>query len=84
MVEEILDAGKDYNYGLEAGSKPELMIALAMHEGNQRLIICNGYKDDDYIRLALLGRKLGKKSHPRRRAALRARRHHPHLRRRRG
>src|SRR5208283_5349500 len=61
VVDEILAAGKDYNYGLEAGSKPELMIALAMHEGNQRLIICNGYKDDDYIRLALLGRKLGKK-----------------------
>ena len=60
VVEEILAAGKDYNYGLEAGSKPELMIALAMHEGANRLIICNGYKDDDYIRLALLGRKLGK------------------------
>jgi arginine decarboxylase len=61
VVDEIVAAGKDYNYGLEAGSKPELMIALAMHEGSQRLIICNGYKDDDYIRLALLGRKLGKK-----------------------
>ena len=61
VVEEILAAGKDYNYGLEAGSKPELMIALAMHESNQRLIVCNGYKDDDYIRLALLGRKLGKR-----------------------
>ncbi|MBA4138815.1 MAG: arginine decarboxylase, partial [Opitutus sp.] len=52
VVDEIVAAGKDYNYGLEAGSKPELMIALAMHEGNQRLIICNGYKDDDYMRLA--------------------------------
>ncbi len=61
VVDEIVSAGKDFNYGLEAGSKPELMIALAMHEGNQRLIICNGYKDDDYMRLALLGRKLGKK-----------------------
>jgi len=61
VVDEIVAAGKDYNYGLEAGSKPELMIALAMHEGAQRLIICNGYKDHDYIRLALLGRKLGKK-----------------------
>ncbi len=61
VVEEVVDAGKDFNYGLEAGSKPELMIALAMHEGTQRLIICNGYKDDDYMRLALLGRKLGKK-----------------------
>ena len=61
VIEEILGAGKDYNHGLEAGSKPELMIALAMHENNQRIIICNGYKDDDYIRLALLGRKLGKR-----------------------
>jgi len=61
VIEEVLDAGKEFNYGLEAGSKPELMIALAMHDNNQRLIICNGYKDDDYIRLALLGRKLGKK-----------------------
>ncbi|HVU23453.1 MAG TPA: biosynthetic arginine decarboxylase [Opitutus sp.] len=61
VVDEIIAAGKEFNYGLEAGSKPELMIALAMHEGSQRLIICNGYKDLDYIRLALLGRKLGKK-----------------------
>ncbi|HEY0947662.1 MAG TPA: biosynthetic arginine decarboxylase [Opitutaceae bacterium] len=61
VVDEIIAAGKDYGYGLEAGSKPELMIALAMHEGSNRLIICNGYKDHDYIRLALLGRKLGKK-----------------------
>jgi len=61
VVDEIVAAGKDFNYGLEAGSKPELMIALAMHEGSQRLIICNGYKDHDYMRLALLGRKLGKK-----------------------
>ncbi len=61
VVDEIVAAGKDYNFGLEAGSKPELMVALAMHEGAQRLIICNGYKDHDYIRLALLGRKLGKK-----------------------
>lgn len=60
VVEEIVDAGAEFNYGLEAGSKPELVIALAMHEGNDRLIICNGYKDPDYIRLALLGRKLGK------------------------
>ncbi|HEY9154005.1 MAG TPA: arginine decarboxylase, partial [Opitutaceae bacterium] len=61
VVDEILAAGKDFNYGLEAGSKPELMIAMAMHDSNQKLIICNGYKDNDYIRLALLGRKLGKK-----------------------
>ncbi len=60
VVEEIVDAGEEFDYGLEAGSKPELMIALAMHEGPNRLIICNGYKDQDYIRIALLGRKLGK------------------------
>ncbi|OAM88984.1 biosynthetic arginine decarboxylase [Termitidicoccus mucosus] len=61
VVDEILAAGKDYHHGLEAGSKPELMIALAMHDNNQRLIICNGYKDHDYIRLALMGRKIGKR-----------------------
>jgi arginine decarboxylase len=61
VVDEVVSAGKDFAYGLEAGSKPELMIALAMHEGGPRLIICNGYKDKDYMRLALLGRKLGKK-----------------------
>ena len=60
VVDEIVDAGQEFGYGLEAGSKPELMIALAMHEGEDRLIICNGYKDHDYIRLALIGRKLGK------------------------
>ena len=61
VIDEIVAAGKDYNYGIEAGSKPELMIALAMHEGHNRLIVCNGCKDDDYIRLALIARKLGKK-----------------------
>ena len=61
VVDEILAAGKDYSYGLEAGSKPELMIALAVHDSNNRLIICNGYKDEDYIRVALLGRRLGKR-----------------------
>ncbi len=61
VVEEIVSASDGFNYGLEAGSKPELMIALAMHEGADSLIICNGYKDHDYIRIALLGRKLGKK-----------------------
>ncbi len=61
VVDEIMAAGKDYNYGLEAGSKPELMIVLALHSNHNSLVICNGYKDHDYIRLALLGRKLGKK-----------------------
>ena len=62
VVDEIVGAGRDYNYGLEVGSKSELMIALAMNEGPNRLIICNGYKDHDYIRLALMGRKLGKRA----------------------
>ena len=61
VVDEIVAAGKTYSYGIEAGSKPELMLALAMHEGANALIICNGYKDLDYIRLAMLGRKIGKK-----------------------
>jgi len=60
VVEEIRDAGQEFNYGLECGSKPELMIALAMHKDPKSLIICNGYKDDEFIRLALFGRKLGK------------------------
>ena len=60
VVEEILDAGKPFNYGLECGSKPELMIAIAMHKDPKSLIICNGYKDDEFIRLALQGLRLGK------------------------
>lgn len=60
VVEEIRDAGREFHYGLECGSKPELMIALAMHKDQKSLIICNGYKDDEFIRLALFGRKLGK------------------------
>ena len=60
VVEEILDAGAEFNYGIEAGSKGELMVALALHENNKSLLICNGYKDDDYIKLALSGVKIGK------------------------
>ena len=60
VVEEILDAGKPFNYGLECGSKPELIIAIAMHKDPKSLIICNGYKDDEFIRLALHGLRLGK------------------------
>ncbi len=60
VVEEIVDAGEQFNFGLEAGSKPELVAALAMQKGPETLIICNGYKDPAFIRLALLGRKLGK------------------------
>jgi arginine decarboxylase len=61
VVEEITDAGSPYHFGLEAGSKPELIAALAMHRDPESLIICNGYKDTLFIQNGLLGRKLGKK-----------------------
>src|SRR5256885_4636346 len=60
VIEEIVDAGEAFHFGLEAGSKPELVAALAMHKDPESLIICNGYKDKAFIRIALLGRKLGK------------------------
>ncbi len=61
VVEEIIDAGLPFDYGLEAGSKPELLAALALNDNHQALTILNGYKDEDYIRLALLGRRLDRK-----------------------
>ena len=61
VVEEILDAGDPYDFGLEAGSKPELAAVIAMDTNPQALIICNGYKDYDFIKTALMGLKLGKK-----------------------
>src|ERR1700676_1012026 len=61
VIEEIVDAGQQFHFGLEAGSKPELVAALAMHKDPDSLIICNGYKDKAFIRIALLGRKLGKR-----------------------
>src|SRR6184192_2629642 len=61
VVEEIVDAGEQFHFGLEAGSKPELVAALAMHKDPESLVICNGYKDEAFIRIALLGCKLGKK-----------------------
>ncbi len=61
VIEEILDAGAPYDYGLEAGSKPELLAALAMNDGLEALTVLNGFKDEDYLRLALLGRMLGRK-----------------------
>ena len=61
VVEEILDAGAPYHYGLEAGSKGELLVVLGMNSDPEALTICNGYKDEDYLRLALLGRKIGRK-----------------------
>ena len=60
VVEEIVEAGGPHHFGLEAGSKPELIAALAAHRDPESLIICNGYKDALFIQNALLGRKLGK------------------------
>ncbi len=61
VIEEIQEAGRPFNYGLECGSKPELLIALAMHDNKNALLVCNGYKDQEYIRLALYGQIIGKK-----------------------
>ncbi|MDG5798812.1 biosynthetic arginine decarboxylase [Marinilabiliaceae bacterium ANBcel2] len=61
VVEEIVSHGKKYNIGLEAGSKPELHAVLAINTEINSLIICNGYKDEDYIELALLAQKMGKR-----------------------
>src|SRR5207237_6837360 len=61
VVEEILDAGAPYHLGLEAGSKGELLIVLALNTDPEALTICNGYKDEEYLRLALMDRKLGRK-----------------------
>ncbi|MFL6538857.1 MAG: arginine decarboxylase, partial [Chthoniobacterales bacterium] len=60
VIEEIAEAGLPFHFGLEAGSKPELVAALALHTDPESLIVCNGYKDSAFIRIALLGRKLGK------------------------
>ena len=61
VVEEILDVGRPYDFGLEVGSKPELLAGLALQSQMGSLIICNGYKDASFIRMALLGTKLNKK-----------------------
>src|SRR5215470_15439708 len=59
VVEEIVNYGKPYRYGLEAGSKPELLAVMAMLDTDGALVICNGYKDEEYIETALLASKLG-------------------------
>src|SRR5689334_23232209 len=61
VVEEILDAGKPFNFGLEVGSKPELFAGLALQSQMGSLIVCNGYKDAGFVKMALLGIKLGKR-----------------------
>jgi arginine decarboxylase len=59
VVDRIVEFGRPYSYGLEAGSKPELVIALAHRLPKDALIVCNGVKDEEFIRLAILSRKLG-------------------------
>ncbi len=61
VVEEIVKFGRPYNIGLEAGSKPELHAILAIMDNPEALLICNGYKDEAFVRLALMGQKLGKR-----------------------
>ena len=61
VVEEIISHGKKFNLGLEAGSKPELHAVIAVNTDSDSPIICNGYKDQNYIELALLAQKMGKR-----------------------
>ncbi len=61
VVEEIVSHGRKFNIGLEAGSKPELHAVIAINTESDSLIICNGYKDEDYIELAMLAQKMGKR-----------------------
>ncbi|HVK19140.1 MAG TPA: biosynthetic arginine decarboxylase, partial [Fimbriiglobus sp.] len=61
VVEEVLNFGKSHGFGLEAGSKPELLAVLALTNGTgETPIICNGFKDDEFIKMVVLARKLGK------------------------
>jgi arginine decarboxylase len=63
VVEEVLEFGKPYRFGLEAGSKPELLAVMALAD-NDTPIICNGFKDDEYIEMAMLAQKIGRKIIP--------------------
>ena len=60
VVEEIVQFGRPYHYGLEAGSKPELLAVMAMLDDEEALIVCNGYNDEEYIETALTASKLGR------------------------
>jgi arginine decarboxylase len=60
VVEEIVRYGREFNIGLEAGSKPELQAVLAVMDNPDSIIVCNGYKDEEFIELALLAQKMGK------------------------
>ena len=61
VVQEIVEFGQRHQVGLECGSKPELQAILGLAENTDHLIICNGYKDEEFMRLALMGQKLGHK-----------------------
>tara|TARA_Y100001968_G_scaffold277014_1_gene271617 strand:+ start:8885 stop:10837 length:1953 start_codon:yes stop_codon:yes gene_type:complete len=60
MIEKIIEFGSEWNFGLEVGSKSELLIGLSVMNNDNSLLICNGYKDKNYIEMAILARKLGK------------------------
>jgi arginine decarboxylase len=61
VVEEVYRYGKEFGFGLEAGSKPELLAVMALTEGSpERMIVCNGFKDDSYIEAVILATKLGR------------------------
>ena len=59
VVQEIVEFGEPHGVGLECGSKPELQAILGLNESTNHLIVCNGYKDEEFMRLALMGQKLG-------------------------
>ena len=61
IVDILKEAGQDINLGLEVGSKPELISILAIHDNPEALILCNGYKDREYIELALMSKKVGRR-----------------------
>jgi arginine decarboxylase len=63
VVEEIFNFGRAYHFGLEAGSKPELLAVLAIAD-NETPIICNGFKDDEYIEMVMLAKKIGRRIIP--------------------
>jgi arginine decarboxylase len=61
LVEHLVEYAKPYHFGLEAGSKPELLAVIAMLEDEEALIVCNGYKDEEYVETALLASRLGRR-----------------------
>ncbi len=63
VVEEVLEFGRQYNFGLEAGSKPELLVVAALAD-NETPIICNGFKDAEFIEMAMLAQKIGRRIIP--------------------